>query len=495
MEPSSQFSVTRLTQGFCILSLVWIIGCVVPERSITIQVPIPPSEIKLPEPRTLAVQVKDVRGKDINVVGGIGYVSEEGEYKPIKSEESVRETVQTLVEGVFKNAGFTIISSEREASMRAEVKLSRLWLHWPGGVVTIEADTSMTLEIRDRRGELIYQKDCLGHAAEGTYAAGVVPQSARQRVLTGSITKALANLVTQQLVDAVGRAPNISSDVVLAATNKTPAESAKIPLGPVGNRWAVVVGVTKYKSSGSNLEQLQYADKDAQTFRDFLVSAAGGNFPSNNVLLLTNERATTNELRRGLFSFLKSAIKEDLVVIFFSGHGAADPDRPDNLYLLTYDTDPADVAATAFPMDDVRKALETTIEAQRVVVLADACHSGGVAKNTRTKGVQLGAANEAMNKYWSQLSQTGPGRAIFTSSGRGEVSQESAKWGDGHGVFTWALLDGLKGAADYDRNGIITLGEALRYTDEKVRRETKSAQHPTIAGDQYDPNLPMGVVK
>ncbi len=51
------------------------------------------------------------------------------------------------------------------------------------------------------------------------------------------------------------------------------------------------------------------------------------------------------------------------------------------------------------------------------------------------------------------------------------------------------------GAADYDANGIVTLGEVIRYTDEKVRRETKSAQHPSVAGEKYDPNLPMGVVK
>ena len=183
------------------------------------------------------------------------------------------------------------------------------------------------------------------------------------------------------------------------------------------------------------------------------------------------------------------------MVIYFSGHGASDPDRPKNLYLLTYDTDPANIAATAFPMDDVKKALSNTIEAQRVVVLADACHSGGVASETNTKGVRVGERNKAMVKYWSQLSQTSSGRVIFTSSQSGETSQESAKWGRGHGVFTWALLEGLKGAADSDSDNIVTIGEAIRYTDETVRRETKSAQHPTVAGDKYDSKLPMGVVK
>ena len=146
-------------------------------------------------------------------------------------------------------------------------------------------------------------------------------------------------------------------------------------------------------------------------------------------------------------------------------------------------------------MDDIRKSLVNTVEAQRVVVLADACHSGGVSSSGGDKGVRVGQQNEALIRYWAELSKTSPGRVIFTSSDRSEISQESAKWGGGHGVFTWTLLEGLKGAADSDANGIVTLGEAIRYTDQRVRRETRSAQHPTVAGEKYDQNLPMGVVK
>ena len=257
----------------------------------------------------------------------------------------------------------------------------------------------------------------------------------------------------------------------------------------------MIIGVGDYAEAGERLESLRFADKDAEAFRNFLVSKQGGSFPPSHVLLLTNEQATTRAVRKAMFGFLKQAIAEDLVIIYFSGHGAGDPDRPENLYLLTHDTEPADIAGTAFPMRDIRTALETTIEAQRVVVLADACHSGGVSQEMQTRGVRIGTQNEAINRYWSQLSQTGAGRVIFTSSQAGETSQESAKWGGGHGVFTWAMLEGMKGAADTDGDGIVTLGETIRYTDQRVRRETRSAQHPSVAGEQYDPNLPMGIVK
>ena len=84
---------------------------------------------------------------------------------------------------------------------------------------------------------------------------------------------------------------------------------------------------------------------------------------------------------------------------------------------------------------------------------------------------------------------------IFTSCEGYEVSREDARWGGGHGVFTWALLDGLKGKADADGDGIVTVGELMDYVDIMVRRETANEQHPARAGVQFDRKLPMGVVK
>ena len=326
-----------------------------------------------------------------------------------------------------------------------------------------------------------------------SYEVKAKPDGYREKTMT--LTSPVKELrFTFEISDRLSR-PGQQVSPVPTSSITAQATSPLADLGPVSRRWAVIIGVAKYQHRGERLESLRYADRDARAFRDFLISEAGGHFSPSHILLLANEQATTRNLRKSLFGFLKSAIKEDLVVIYFSGHGASDPDRPENLYLLTYDTEPDDIAGTAFPMHDVKTALQTTIEAQRVVVLADACHSGGVAHNIMSKGVRIGKANEALSTYWEQLARTTPGRVIFTSGERDEVSQESAKWGGGHGVFTWSLLQGLEGAADYDQSGIVTLGEAIRYTDEKVRRETNSAQHPTVSGQQYDSNLPMGVAK
>ena len=234
------------------------------------------------------------------------------------------------------------------------------------------------------------------------------------------------------------------------------------------------------------------ADRDAEAFYRFLQTPQGGGFARDHMVFLKNKEATLQNIRDALFVFLKQAIEEDLVILYFAGHGAPEPDKPENLYLLTYDTDPERIASTAFPMWDIETALDRHINSRRVVFFTDACHSAGVAGGVALRARSAG--DNLINRYLGQLAASGEGRAIFTASEAGEFSQESEKWGGGHGVFTHYLLEGLRGAADMNDDGIVTLGEIMDYVDENVRRDTNSAQHPDSAG-RFDRALPMAVVR
>ena len=66
-------------------------------------------------------------------------------------------------------------------------------------------------------------------------------------------------------------------------------------------------------------------------------------------------------------------------MIYFAGHGVADPTRPDNLYLLPHDADVKQLAATGFPMWDVKTALRRQIKAERVIVIAEAAEEAACA--------------------------------------------------------------------------------------------------------------------
>jgi hypothetical protein len=258
-----------------------------------------------------------------------------------------------------------------------------------------------------------------------------------------------------------------------------------------GKRWALIVGVSKYQDT--KIPKLDYADHDAQALSDALSTSALGGFSAERKLVLLNEQATTAGITRALRSFLQKPDVDDTVVIYLAGHGAPDPKRPDNVYFITHDTQVNDIAGTALPMREIETALKENLVAQRVVVLSDACHSEAIGTGGRRDLVY--SASESTNRALEELvKRSKPGTAIFTSARSGETSLESHKWGGGHGVFTWFLLQGLQGGADLNKDGIISLDELFTYVKDHVKQETSDQQHPVVVSESYDPQLPIAVI-
>ncbi len=254
-------------------------------------------------------------------------------------------------------------------------------------------------------------------------------------------------------------------------------------------RYAVVIGVSRFKDH--SIPQLRYADRDAQAFYDYLVSPYGGSFNPENILLLKNEEATLEAVKNALTGFLKRAVDDDFIVIYIASHGEPEPDRPENLYLLTHDTMINRLSSTAYPMDYINSDMKRYISANRLIFIADACHAGKIAD----MGFMARGGANTINNALAALGSTREGWAMMTASRAGEISQESEKWGGGHGAFTYFLLNGLYGKADIagNYNGVITITEAFDYVSNMVKYETENAQHPVLTGN-FDNNLPLGFI-
>jgi len=270
-------------------------------------------------------------------------------------------------------------------------------------------------------------------------------------------------------------------------------KGAGVRLAPqaVGQRWAVVIGVAEY--ADSRIPALRYASADAQAFHSWSVSATGGRLAPSRTKLLLDERATAANIKDALFNWLGQALEEDIVTIYFAGHGSPQsPDHPENLFLLPHDCRYDNIPTTGFPMWDIETALKRYIKAKRVVVIADACHSGGVGQSfdialRANRGLKVNPISTGIHS----LSKVGEGVCVISASDENQFSQESKNWGGGHGVFTYFLLKGLEGDADYNKDTSVTLGELTSYLSQEVRRATKNAQSPTVAG-RYDPALTIG---
>ena len=131
------------------------------------------------------------------------------------------------------------------------------------------------------------------------------------------------------------------------------------------------------------------------------------------------------------------------------------------------------------------------LNAERVIFVVDSCFSGAtggrtlLAANTRAPSIS--------EKFWERLSR-GKGRVILSASRANEVSAEDSKYGGGHGVFTYYLLEGLKGAADYSKDGLVDVEEIYRYLSENVPQATEQRQTPVKKGE-VEGTLIVGKVK
>lgn len=274
-----------------------------------------------------------------------------------------------------------------------------------------------------------------------------------------------------------------------------PALSVAPP--PPRERWAVVIGAGRYDNPA--IPRLAYSVADAEAVYQTLIGP--GEFKKENVLLLTDKAArkpTLRNIRYALGTFLaRSARRDDTVLIFFAGHGGPEADlrgaERDGLakYLLPTDADPEDLYASALPMDEIRTIFER-IEAERVVAFFDACYSG--AAGGRTFASQKTRAVSVDDLFLERLAQS-RGRVVITASRASEVSIELSALG--HGLFTYYLVQGLRGAADANSDGIVSLQELYAYLEREVGRRSRAVggnQHPMMKGE-VEGSLPLIRVK
>ncbi len=294
-------------------------------------------------------------------------------------------------------------------------------------------------------------------------------------------------VITSKSKQKFTRMLGVTRKVLGVIPSPPPTASKERMPGP--QRWAVVVGISEYLNPA--IPSLKFADHDAEGIAEFLQRLEGGGYDNDHMRVLLNKEATLANLREALINFLSQAIDQDLVFIYFAGHGAPDPARPTNTYLLTYDTDPTKLGTTAFPMWQIQDVLARYITARKIVVFSDACHSGAISVNFAARGLSTTESN-LINQYLADLSRSKEGIVVFTASAAGEVSQEFSDLG--HGVFTYYLLQGLEGKADYNNDYTVTINELMQYVEEQVKRKTQGAQNPTRSQTTYDKDLTMSLI-
>ena len=234
--------------------------------------------------------------------------------------------------------------------------------------------------------------------------------------------------------------------------------------------WAVIVGVGNYTAMPS----LRFTDDDAYRFYSFLKSPAGGALPDNQISVLIDESATRENILRTMRSMFLRADANDVVLLYFSGHGL-------DGYFLPVDFDGFN---NKLRHEEI-KSIFMNSKAKHKVCIADACHSGSLNYGMAAKGAPV-----SVQKYYQAFEESDGGIALLMSSTAEELSLEDH--GLRQGVFTYYLLRGLKGPADKNGDHIVSIREIFDYVKPKVRNYTAGRQTPILTG-VYDDDMPVSL--
>ena len=236
------------------------------------------------------------------------------------------------------------------------------------------------------------------------------------------------------------------------------------------NIWAMIIGIGSY----DHMPVLKYTDDDAYQIYAFLRSPEGGLLQKEQIRLLIDENATQKGIRNGLDFLVSNADENDVILIYFAGHGLKGAFVP-------YDYDGYNNLVSH---EEILTALSKS-SAKHKVLIADACHSGSLI-------AQRSPFSSNLKEYYSDFENLHGGTALIMSSKENENSLEFS--GMRQGVFSYFMLEGLNGKADFDNNGIVDITELFEYININVRKYTNNNQNPLISGD-FDPKMPLGVVR
>ena len=260
------------------------------------------------------------------------------------------------------------------------------------------------------------------------------------------------------------------------------------PLDLKARVWALVVGIGAYEQVPS----LEFTSVDAKRFYEFLRSPEGGKVPERQMRLLLNEEASLANLQNALAEVFEQADTSDLIIFYFAGHGLEG-----GLVPVDYDT-----LKNNLLQHSTIHSLMMDSKAKHRLCLADACHSGsyGIAYQAfKEQGYQkpnaatrsMASTREQLARFYQGLRRAKSGLAIILSSAAEEISLEASNLRQG--VFTYFLIQGLKGGADTDKDASITIDELFNYLQAKVQHFTFGFQNPMIFGD-YDKKMPVAVL-
>ncbi len=237
----------------------------------------------------------------------------------------------------------------------------------------------------------------------------------------------------------------------------------------MSKKYALIIGNTEYSDPG--LAQLSAPSKDVEDFAVVLRSKEICDF--DDVKVFVNEPSSS--VITEIDEFFDQKRPDDLLVLYFSGHGIKDENG--SLYLGFKNTNRSRLRSSAIKSDYIREAMDQS-RSKRQVLILDCCNSGAFPQGTKA---ELGGAMGLLQAF------QGYGRFVLTASDATQFAWEGNKvlGGTDNSLFTHYLIEGLKGEADNDGDGKITVDELYDYAYHQISTVTPK-QRPTKSASKQE---------
>ena len=222
-------------------------------------------------------------------------------------------------------------------------------------------------------------------------------------------------------------------------------------------RYGVLVASSRFPDE-PGLGELACPENDVDGLHDILTDPEIGGF--EDVAVIKNQPHHT--ALRAIHQALRKASREDLVLIFYAGHGKLD--RAGRLHLATSNTVVDELETTSIPAHQISDLVDNA-DTGRITLVLDCCYSGAIRKS-----FLRGDLEEQLN-----IMAGGRGTFIMTASTDVQTAREDIR--DGYGVFTKHIIEGIRsGEADANGDGLVTMDELYSYVHKHVK--TDSHQRP-----------------
>jgi len=227
-----------------------------------------------------------------------------------------------------------------------------------------------------------------------------------------------------------------------------------------GRERALVIGISDYSPPIRKLPAVANDVRDMAT----LLGSDKGQFPAQNVVRLTDSEATSEKVIEAIESTFAKVQSDDAVFAYMAGHGAV---VGGEYYFVAHNTNVQDIPSSGVPLKKIKEVFDAS-PSQRAFLWLDFCHSGGIIPRDLTVEAD---DREVISRELKVVQ--GQGKLIIAAS----TPEQKAYELGAHGLFTEALLRGLKGEAA--NQGEVTVNSLYDFID---RTMGGNRQRPMMCG-------------